>query len=85
MHNGCDTIYRVLEDVTQTLRETQRWAVRQSAKKLTSAQGRNVEREIVTFDGCKRTNAKRDAGMLEVVGDASVELSWTERTGDDRI
>ena len=45
--HGCDTIYRVLEGVTETLRKAQWWAVHQSSKKVTGAQDRPVERGIV--------------------------------------
>ena len=41
---GGDTIYRVLEDVTETLSKTRLWAVHQSAEKLTGAHDCNVER-----------------------------------------
>jgi hypothetical protein len=50
---GCDTIYRVLEDVTETLGKTRRWAAQQSAENLTGshdAQGCNVERGLVKID-----------------------------------
>ena len=70
--NGCGTIYRVLEDVTETLRKTQRWAVHQSAERRTGAQGRNVARGIVKSDGCKVLNVKRGALALETAGDADV-------------
>ena len=70
---GCDTIYRVLEDVKETLSKTRRWAARQSAEKLTGAQGCNVERELVKIDGRNRSNVQRDAETLAAVDDANVE------------
>ena len=69
--NGRDTIYRVLEDVTATLRKTQQRVVHQSAEKSTGAQGRNVQRGIVKMDRCKRPNVKHGAGALEASGAAS--------------
>ena len=48
---GCDTIYRVLEDVTETLSKTRRCAVHQSAEKLTGAYGCNVEHGLGKIDG----------------------------------
>ena len=44
---GCDIIYRVLEDVTETLSKTRRCAIHQSAEKLTGAHGCSVERGLV--------------------------------------
>ena len=64
---GCDTIYRVLEDVTKTLSKTRRWVALKSAEKLTGAHGCNVERGLVKIDGRNRPNVQRDAETLAAV------------------
>ena len=73
---GCDTIYRVLEDVTETFGKTRRWAAQQSAEKLMGAQdapGCNVERGLVKIDARNRSYVQRDAETLAAVDDANVE------------
>ena len=70
---GCDTIYRALEDVTETLSKTRPWAVHQGAEMTTGAHVRNVERGFVKIDGRNRPNVQRDAETLAAVDDANVE------------
>ena len=70
---GCDTIFRVLEDETETLSKTRRCAIHQSVEKLPGAHGCSVERELAKIDGRNRPNEQRDAETLAAVDDANAE------------
>ena len=75
---GCDTIYRVLEDVTADLGKPRRWATQHSAEKLMGAQdaqGCHVERGLVKIEARNRSYVRRQRSYVATlaVDDANVE------------
>ena len=73
---GCDTIYRVLEDVTETLSKTRRCAMHRSAEKLTGVHGYSAEHGLVRIDRRSRPNEQCGAEALWMTPTQSAEPPW---------